>query len=290
MLGAALVSDAQWLAFLGSLLTASKPYFQWAFLLGSLLTAAKLYRSGLYLRYRVFFAYFLFRVPVGVYSLVVDVRSPLYFYCWVFTEPLVWLFYIGVVLELCRLVLERHKGLYTLGKWAMYVGMAISVTLSVLSVLAKFQAAPLQRSRSLHSSIIGYYRTTDRGVTFCLAVFVLLMLLFLSRYPVRLSRNVVLHTTLFTVFFLSNTLSDILASVFGLHLFTAIDTGLSCVSALCILAWLAFLTPNGEGVSVNIPHLAPENEQRILYHLDSLNSALLKVARKSPSKIGIIPG
>jgi len=253
---------------------------QWVSLLGSLLTAAKLYQSGLYRRYRVFFAYFLFRIPNGLVPLLADLKSPVYFYLWVFTEPLIWVFYVWVVLELCRLVLERHQGLYTLGKWAMYVGMAVSVTLSVLSVLAKFQAAPPQRSRSLHNSIIGYFLAGDRGVTFCMAVFLLLMLFLLSRYPVRLSRNVVLHTTLYTIYFLSSTLGVILVSVFGVHLFTTIDVGLMGVSTLCILAWLVFLNPNGEEVRVNIPNFAPEHERRILYHLDALNSTLLKASRK----------
>lgn len=256
---------------------------QWASLLGSLLTAVKLYRSGLYRRYIVFFAYFLFRIPKAIYPLFADIKSANYFFFWVFTEPLVWLFYVLIVLELCRLVLERHRGFYTLGKWAMGLGMAVSVTLSILSVLAKFKAAPAQRSISLHNSILGYFYATDRGVTFCLAIFLLLMLLLLSRYPVRLSQNVVVHTTLYTIFFLSNTLTVILGSVFGLHLFIIFDTGLSTVSALCILAWLIFLTPKGEEVRVNIPHFAPENEKRILYHLDALNSTLLKVARKTPA-------
>jgi hypothetical protein len=253
---------------------------QWVSLLGSLLTAAKLYKSGLHRRYRVFFAYFIFRVPIAASPLLVDIKSPVYFYFWVFTQPLIWMFYVWVVLELCRLVLERHRGLYTLGKWAMSVGMAFSVTLSVVSILAKIQAAPQQRSKSLHNSIIGYFYAADRGVTFCLAIFLVLMLLLLSRYPVRLSRNVVLHTTLYTIFFLSNTLDGILSRVFGLKMFTTIDTALMGVSALCILAWLIFLTPQGEQVRVNIPHFAPENERRILFHLDALNSTLLKVSHQ----------
>ena len=261
---------------------------QWVSLLGSLITAVKLYRSGLYRRYRVFFAYFVFRVPHGAIPLLVDIKSPIYFFSWVFTEPLVWMFYVWVVLELCRLVLERHRGLYTLGKWAMSVGMAISVALSVFTVLANFQSAPAQRSRSLHTSIIWYFYAADRGVTFCLAIFLLLMLLLLSRYPVRLSRNVVLHTTLYTLFFLSNTLVVILSRVFGLHLFTTVDTALMGVSALCILAWLIFLTPKGEEVRVNIPHFAPENERRVLYHLDALNSTLLKVSAKKSRGINTV--
>jgi hypothetical protein len=253
---------------------------QWVSLLGSLLIAAKLYRSGLYRRYRVFFTYFLFRVANGVVPLLADLKSPVYFYLWVFTEPLIWMFYVWVVLELCRLVLERHRGLYTLGKWAMYAGMAVSVTLSFLSVLAKFKAATPQRSISFHNSIIGYFLAADRGVTFCMAIFVLLMLLLLSRYPVRLSRNIVLHTTLYTIYFMSSTLGVILSSVFGVHLFTKIDLGLRTVSALCILAWLIFLTPKGEEVRVNMPHFTPEDEKRILFHFDALNSTLLKASRR----------
>jgi hypothetical protein len=252
---------------------------QWVSLLGSLLTAVKIYRSGLYRRYRVFFAYFLFRAPIATYPLLVNIKSPVYFYIWVFTTPLVWMFYIWVVLELCRLILERHRGFYSLWKWAMYAGMAISVTLSAVSVLAKFKASVhTQRSLSLNNSILRYFYAADRGVTFCLAIFLLLMLLLISRYPVRLSRNVVLHTTLYTIFFLSNTLVVILSSVFGMHLFTTVDTALMGVSALCVLAWLVFLTPKGEETRVNIPHFAPENERRILYHLDTLNSSLLKVS------------
>jgi hypothetical protein len=253
---------------------------QWVSLLGSLLTAGKLYQSGLYRRYRVFFAYFLFRIPITIYPLLLDIKSPAYFYCWVFTEPLVWVFYVCVVLELCRLVLEKHRGLYTLGKWAMWIGMVISMTLSIASVLAKFKRAAPQRSISLHNSIVGYFYAADRGVTSCMVIFLLLMLLLLSRYPVRLSRNVVVHTTLYTIFFLSNTLGMILSSVFGLHLFTIIDTAFMAISASCILAWLFLLTTRGEEVRVNIPHFAPENERRILIHLDALNSTLLKVAHK----------
>jgi hypothetical protein len=183
-----------------------------------------------------------------------------------------------VVLELCGLVLTRHQGIFTLGKWAMYAGMAISVTLSILSLLAGFNAAPAQRSQSLTNSIMKYFLAADRGVTFCLAIFLILMLLLLSRYPVPLSRNVVLHAAIYTFFFFGNSLSDILADVFGVHLFTIIDTCLTGITALCILAWLLFLNLKGEEVRVHVPRLTPENEKRILYHLDSLNSTLLKVA------------
>jgi hypothetical protein len=257
-------------------------FLQVTSLLASGLTAIKLFRTGLHRRYRVFFWYFIFRVANGVWPLFVGIKSSVYFYFWFFSEPLNLIFYVWVVLELCRLVLERHRGLYTLGRWAMYFGMAISVGLSILSLMAKIRRAPPQRSeiKKLSVSIINYLYATDRGVTFCLAIFLLLMVFLLSRYPVPLSKNVVLHATLYTVFFLSNTLSVILSSVFGLELFSAIDTGLMGVSCACALAWLFFLNPKGEEVRMTIPHFGPEHEERLLLQLDSLNTTLLKVGRK----------
>lgn len=240
---------------------------------GSALTSVKLLRTGLFLRYRLFFCYFIFRVLNGIWPLCLNIRSSWYLKLWVISEPLTWFFYVGVVLELYRLVLERHRGLYTLGRWALYSGMTLSVALSVWSLFLHLK--PAQRSK-----ILPYIIPTDRGVTLCLAIFLLLMLFLLSRYPVPLSRNVILHAALYTIFFLSNTLGVILSGVFGMQLYRAINIGLMVVSIACVYSWLLFLSPDGEAVRLNIPHLGQEQEERLLYHLDSLNSTLLKVSQK----------
>lgn len=256
-------------------------FLQVATLVASALTALQLFRTQLYLRYRIFFYYMIFRVLDGIWPLWVSLKSSAYFYAWVFTEPIALILYVWVVLELCRLVLERHRGLYTLGRWAMYVGMGLSVGLSVLSLMAKIRRAPPQhKAVTATTSILNYFYATDRGVTFCLAIFLLLMLFLMSRYPVPLSRNLVLHSSLYTVFFLSNTLSVILSSVFGYKLYETIDTGLMAISIGCLVCWLLFLKPKGEDVRMTIPQFGPEHEERLLLQLDSLNTTLLKVSRK----------
>jgi hypothetical protein len=247
--------------------------FQLASLLGSALTAVKLFRTGLFHKYQFFFYYFVFRVFNGIWPLYLNPRGEYYVKFWVISEPLTWVFYVGVVLELYRLVLERHKGLYTLGRWALYFGMTISVGLSILSLLLHIK--PAQKSKAL-----SYIYPIDRGITLCLAIFLILMLFLISRYPVSLSRNVILHAGLYTVFFLSNTLGIILSTVFGLRIYTEINIGLMVVSCACVYSWLIFLSTKGEEVRVSIPHFGPEHEERLLYQLDSLNTTLLKVARK----------
>src|SRR5450759_3938982 len=83
-------------------------------LLGSFLMALKLYRTGLYRRYPIFFAFFIFRIPDSIWPLFLEVSSPLYQKVWVLTEPIEFGFYVLMVLELYKLVLEKYKGLYSL--------------------------------------------------------------------------------------------------------------------------------------------------------------------------------
>ena len=85
-------------------------------LLGSVLMVLKLYRTGLYRRYPIFFAFFIFRIPNSIWPLFLAVSSPLYLKVWVLTEPIEFGFYVLMVLELYKLVLEKYKGLYSLGQ------------------------------------------------------------------------------------------------------------------------------------------------------------------------------
>jgi hypothetical protein len=240
---------------------------------GAVLTALKLWRTGLGRRYPVFFSYLLFRSANGTWGLFVDVKSDIYFVAWFFTEPVNLVFYVWIVIELCGLVLRKHRGILTLGKWAIGAGLTISIAVSVLSMLLRVK--PAQRSAGMF-----YMMAADRGVTLAMALFLLLMMLLLRGYPVQLSRNVVLHATLYSVFFISNTASTLLASVLGLHLYSAMDTGLLAVSALCLLTWLFFLNPAGEEDKVMVSHFRPEYEERVLQQLEALNATMLKISQK----------
>lgn len=242
---------------------------------GCVLTALKLFRSGLYKRYRLFFAYLVFLIPNSLWPLFLDTRSIAYFYVWIWTSPLERLFWIAVVLELYRLVLESNRGIYTLGKWLMALGMTVAVGTSVLTLLPHFNPATPQISRGL-----GYFYAVDRGITSSLALFLFLMVVLLGFYRVRLSRNVIVHTVIYTIFFLSHTLAVLLRSLLGLRLLQASNTALMAVCAGCMLAWLWLLNPAGEKVSPWAAVVNPAHEGKILYHLESLNSTLLKISHK----------
>jgi hypothetical protein len=186
-----------------------------------------------------------------------------------------------MVRELYGLVLDKYKGLYTLGKWAMYVSMTVSVVISLLSLLPKIKPSMAQTSK-----IMVYALGTDRGVTTALAIFILALLAFLSSYPIRLSRNVKNHAIIYSVFFLSNTFVTLMRSLFGRKMVDEVNIALMGVAAVCMVAWLLLLTPEGAEVQKPTTAIGPQDEHRLLTQLDSLNAALLKVGtRRKPQTI-----
>jgi hypothetical protein len=253
-------------------------FFQFISVVFSGLVVLRLYTSGLYRRYRLFFVYFAFRVPYLAFSVIRyghDSGSRSYLNFFLFTEPIVLIFYVLVVFELYGLVLERYKGLHTLGRWLMYVAITVSATISLLSMLPRIAPSTQEPSKYLFREV-----GVERGVDFSLVIFILLIVLFLARYPVPLSRNVIVHTVIYAVFFLSETLVLLLRTLVG---WTAKDTFNICqaaLSAACTVAWCLFLSAKGEEVQVHAPQFRPEAEKRILEQLDGLNATLMKVSQK----------
>ena len=242
-------------------------------LVGSVLMVLKLYRTGLYRRYPIFFAFFIFRIPDSIWPLFLEVSSPLYQKVWVLTEPIEFGFYVLMVLELYKLVLEKYKGLYSLGRWALYLSLAISVSISAISLLPRIKPTMPQSSR-----IMLYVLATERGIQTGLAIFIVLILCFLSLFPVKLSRNVRVHALVFSIFFLSHTFMLLMRSLFGLLLVYEVNAILLCITAASVVAWLTLLRATGEETQSAPAVYGPEEESRLLMHLDSLNATLLRAS------------
>jgi len=259
-------------------------FFQLVTILGSALTVLKLLTSGLYRRYRIFFGYFIFRIPVMTGGLILrhmkglrggdGVSSWAYFYLFYYSEPLLVLGYTLVVIELYSLVLERYKGLYTLGRWVMYGAVVVSASISVLTLLPKLGPSLPEPSKRLMYEI-----AAERGVFLALVIFILLIVWFLTRYPVPLSRNVVVHTVIYSVFFLCEALGLLWRTLLGFNVTATYSVVSTAISSACAVAWCILLSARGEEVRVQTP-VRPLSEERILQQLDDLNRTLLKISRK----------
>jgi hypothetical protein len=248
-------------------------------LLGSVLMVLHLYRTGLYSRYPIFFTFFIFRIPNSIWPFFLEVSSPLYQQVWILTEPVEFGFYVLMVVELYKLVLEKYKGLYTLGRWALSFSLAVSVAISAISLLPRINPSMPQRSKIMY-----YVLATERGIQTGLAIFIILILCFLSFFPVKLSRNVRMHALIFSIFFLSNTFVVLMRSLFGMRMADEVNTILLGITAVSVVAWLSLLRVAGEESGFAPVPLGPDHESRLLIHLDSLNAALLRSSgRQKPA-------
>ena len=242
---------------------------------GSSLTALRLLWSGLYKRYPVFTLYIALVAVDSVWPVFINQKSILYARLWTFTEPLLHVFSVFCVLELYRMMLERYRGLYSLGRWVMYGASILSVGISILMLLPRIAPAMHQATNYL-----GYAFAFNRGVDFALTVFILMTLIFLSQYPITLSRNLVVHASLLSAYFLSRGTYLLVRHAIWRYSTPGLDLVFSGIVAACTIAWFLLLTREGEEIKATRPiRFSPEYEARVLHNLDALNQILLKSGR-----------
>src|SRR5260370_15907560 len=91
----------------------------------------RLYFTGLHKQFRVLFWFLCFnelRVLVDfLIPPLFDRPRNAYAWAWVVSEPILWVFYILLVLDLYSLVLQNYKGLQTVGRWILFIAMPVAI-------------------------------------------------------------------------------------------------------------------------------------------------------------------
>lgn len=247
----------------------------YALLLLYILLIGKMVRSGLHRHYRSFFQFISVAAAQTVVCVSLLPYPKAYAWAYLLTQPAIWLFYILVVLELYSLVLSKHEGIATLGRWVMMIAVPISIFVSMLSLLADLWRSPGKYP------VLVYYTVLERGLVLSLVFFLLMIAGFLLWFPVPVSRNVVLYAMLYAVYFLGSATALFVRNVMGFELTPAVSTSLLALSGVCLLVWVLFLNRNGETQMVVLRHQwHPQDEERLVQQLDSINATLLRTARK----------
>ncbi len=255
-----LASVDQWLKYL--------PLIGFALLLGRLVV------SGLWRTYRWFTGYVLIETLRIAFGLVIPAHSNLYAWLYFISEPLVWIFSMLTVLEIYEMVLKHHPAITRFGKWALFAAMALSIVISAGMSSIDYQH-PEVHYRVLHSFFL-----LSRFVTASLVFFLLLVTAILVWFPIVVTRNIVLHCSLFAVFFLLKAILFIVLTVIGQAAYHPGNTAMLAAVTLCTAIWLIGLSQTGEAVQVKIGHSwNHEEEARLLAQLDSINRTLLNSAK-----------
>jgi len=243
-------------------------------ILAGALTVARLYRLGLHRVYRFFFWYLALRTLRSGVLLFLRSWPAAYGWAWVLTQPLVWVLYVLIVLELYSLAFKDFRGIYTVSRRLMAGALGLAVCISALSFLAT-RANPVERY-----PVILYYTLIERGIDLSLVVFLFILAGFLVWYPVPLSRNALAHTMVYCVFFLSDTAALLIRNVLGTQVNRSVNTGILAISSLCVLLWLFLFTREGETRKAALRHrVPPEEALRLIEQLRELNTSLSRSAR-----------
>ena len=235
--------------------------------------ALRIYQLDLNRVYRFFFVFLIFGTFRSLILLPFNVRSATYGIIYLLTAPMLWVFYILVVLELYSLVLKNYSGIYSLGRWTLYGALLFSVAVSLVTLILSWGNEKYW--------LLFWCTTVERGVVFSLVIFLLLILLFLSQYPVALNRNILVHSVVYTVFFLGISMTILIRNVVGHELMRTLNNVVLALSAACYLAWIFFLTRAGESRVMTLRHSwTSDDEQRLIEQLNSINATLLRAARR----------
>ncbi len=213
---------------------------------------------------------------VGLCDLVLGLQpqtSHGYFWTWLVVTPLQSLFAVLAVSELFTLVFRDYPGIRTLGRAGMYTGLGGAAAGSLAL------AVWFHRLSSQSSSQLFLAEVLQRSVVFSLAVVIITILFFLSRYPLSLTRNTYVCSSFFSAIFISEALRLLLDSLELRLNNPAIDLAEALFISVCMILWAVLLqhadVPAPQQISFSTIH-----EEHLLGQLASLNQILSRAGRQ----------
>jgi hypothetical protein len=248
---------------------------------GTALVIWRLYRLGLHTTYRYFFAGFCLAAVRTLALLPFPSTGEIYFQMWVATQPLLWISWLLIVLELYSLVLQRYPGIRTAGRWFSLaaVGVALSIALAMVLPIVSRGLVTSGRPKLMY-----YYVFLERGLTGGLGILLLLLLGGMALFAVPASRNLRTHCAVYTAYFFAQNVILLYWHLAGRPQGqTAAVTSIARLTAalICYCCWAALLTKGGEkGMAPLGFARSPEYERRVLGQLERLNETILHAAKK----------
>jgi hypothetical protein len=189
---------------------------------------------------------------------------------WKITEPVVWILWCWIVLELFSKWTRSYRGIGRFGR-ALFGGL-IFVALLASLVLYAFEWKALFFDRDFRI----YYILT-RIVMATLALFIFLVWLFFRNYHAAVAPNVLRHTRTTVTYFAVNALSYLMLTLIGPKVVPLVNLLIVLAATGCFSAWAVFLTRKGEEREA-IPLMEPEEIARI----ERVNQELLGLMKNFP--------
>lgn len=246
-------------------------------ILAYLALAFRLWQIGLWKSYRWLFTYCLVAATriAGTRLLFTKFSTDNYFHWWAGTEVTIWMLFVLMVLELHGQIFQQYPGLASFGRRLFKVSLAISIPLSIISVLP--ETGTLRAESTIMTTVI----VLQRSIVTSLLLFLIILLASMLSLLVRLKRNAIVHAVVFFLYFLAKAGLSLVFQSLGVQMKEQISIALMTVTILCVIAWIFGLTTAGESVEVRVGHQwSPDKGERLVEQLSAINSALSRSTRK----------
>jgi hypothetical protein len=243
-------------------------------LIFSVLCVIRLILLRLYGVYPVFFALLCVSSVLQTSAVVYGTASRTFLVFYTGLEPVRNILYILVVWELFSVVFRNYAGLRSLSRWVMAAGAVVALIGFILS-FATIGFVAYQPSR-FSARVL----TFERGIAFGLVIFIVIMLFFISRYPIKLPRNSVVLCMFYSVWFLGDAAVLVVGSFLSKGYRFAINDALALLEIGSYLGWALLLSKTGEIQETRIRRdISPELETALIGELDAMNELLLRAGR-----------
>jgi hypothetical protein len=204
-----------------------------------------------------------------------DSNSRGYYHTWLAVEPVVCILAILAVRELLTLTFADYPGIRTAGRWTMYGAVVFALAISLLLTRFFWARGAAGRANSLR---LYFVEISKRSVFLSLAVVIVAILIFLSRYPLRLPHNVLTSSVFFSALFLSEA-TRLLIDTLTKSASRPVDWTESGFIVLCLVGWAVLLRRTGPPGTERI-HYSSVREDHLLRQLNFLNELMAGAARQ----------
>jgi hypothetical protein len=244
------------------------------------LTAAvvvKLWLTGLINVYKLLFCYLAFDLLTSLGSFLIPYRTKYYAHYYFSAQTLMIVMAAFILVEIYALALERTPAL------ARFLRSTVGY---ILGIAALTPLLWLYANGSASSQIHPYLKADllfEQTMDATMAIFLIIISIFMTWFPVRLRRNVIVYISGFIVWSLSRSAAVHLAREWtgNKQAMMAINMAQMCVAMGCLLFWLLGLRREGEARTAVVGHLWNRAEaDRLTEQLNAINDSLTRLRRK----------
>lgn len=237
--------------------------------------AARLVFLNLEKRLPALLAYVGFLAVINLGFGLLNPVSAIYFWSYIAVEPLKCVFSVLAVRELFSLTFHDYPGIRSFGRWVMYVGVALALGASLALTGFFWSGGAAGRA---HSHLF-YLHIAQRSVVFTLAVAIVTILWFLSKYPLHLGRSTLASSVFFSLLFLSEAMRLLVDSLAPRLYDLQADWAQSIFTSVCLGTWAVLLSPETQREPAQI-RFSPSREEHLLQQLTALNQLMTRTARR----------